>query len=216
MKARGRPNLPARFLSRPPSAAPFGLMRAMSSRNSCAPTVLSPHVILPPSLAKESKNGGKSSTSIHRLRTVNLSNLPELRNVDIERHALHELDLRGCPNLQTVIVHDSEKAVDLKLDYCANLETFAYSKCTEGIQWPDFSLMPNLKAFYCDECNIKNLDLSNVAKKLEQLSCSKNPIARLDLSNYAKLKSLSCEGLPITSLDCSGLDSSRTSRSRAR
>lgn len=160
-----------------------------------------------PSLAKESKNGGKSSTSIHRLRTVNLSNLPELRNVDIERHALSELDLRGCPNLQTVIVHDSEKAVDLKLDYCANLETFAYSKCTEGIQWPDFSLMPNLKAFYCDECNIKNLDLSNVAKKLEQLSCSKNPIARLDLSNYVKLKSLSCEGLPITSLDCSGLDS---------
>lgn len=142
-----------------------------------------------------------------RLKKVNLANLPELKDVDIESQALSELDLRGCPNLRTVIVHDCEKAVDIKLDTCENLETFAYSKCSEGVTLPDFALMPNLRALMCDDGKLTALDLSEAPKNLEVLSCSGNLMTSLDLSNCTKLKSLSCQGLPLDSLDCSQLDS---------
>ena len=142
-----------------------------------------------------------------RLRKVNLANLPELKDVDIESQALTELDLRGCPNLRTVIVHDCERAVDIKLDTCENLETFAYSKCSEGVKLPDFALMPNLRALMCDDGKLTALDLSEAPKNLEVLSCSGNLMTSLDLSNCTKLKSLSCKGLPLDSLDCSQLDS---------
>lgn len=142
-----------------------------------------------------------------RLKKVNLANLPELKDVDIESQALSELDLRGCPNLRTVIVHDCEKAVDIKLDTCENLETFAYSKCSEGVKLPDFALMPNLRALMCDDGKLTALDLSEAPKNLEVLSCSGNLMTSLDLSNCTKLKSLSCQGLPLDSLDCSQLDS---------
>ena len=142
-----------------------------------------------------------------RLKSVNLANLPELRVVDIENHALTNLDLRGCPNLQKVVVYDSENAVDVKLDTCANLETFANSNCAAGVKLPDFALMPNLKVLMCDDGKITKLDLSGLANSLEVLSCSDNPMTSLDLSKCTKLRSLRCENLPVTSLDCSQLDS---------
>ena len=157
--------------------------------------------------APASRVSSKDAADAVRLKRVNLANLPELRDVDIEGHALTGLDLRGCPNLRTVIVHDSKNAVNIKLDTCANLETFGYSQCEAGVQLPDFALMPNLKALLCDDGKITNLDFSSVAKSLEVLSCANNDIQSLDLSKCTKLKSLNCEKLPITSLDCSQLDS---------
>lgn len=167
------------------------------------------------------------------LKSVNLSNLPELEVVDIDDHYFSELDLRGnqssentddlkrsdvdnvantglnlrgCRNLKVIKLTNGKNSLTVKLDKCINLEELTCTTIPE-VKGFDVSFAPNLKIINIDHSKWKNLDLTSL-KNLEEFSCKDNNLTRLDLSNCKKLKKLNCSGNPIPYLlGCSQLDS---------
>ncbi len=111
--------------------------------------------------------------------TIDLSNLPNLINLDCDFTAITSLDLSNLS--------------DLLYLYCSNTNLTSL----------DISNNLNLKWLYCyNNDNLSELTL-NAAESFIKLNCSNNSLTELDLSGYENLQSVDCSDNNLTSVSFS-------------
>ena len=127
--------------------------------------------------------------------TILLTGLTNLEYLDCSNGIKTTLDLSGCPNLKTFVL-DGTSLVNLSVSGLNKLEDFLI----KGTILTTLVLknLPSLKILNCGSTvnqttpyHISKLELEGLGN-LEELNCSYNDIAVLDLSSCTKLKSLIC------------------------
>ncbi len=150
-----------------------------------------------------------------------LDNLPSLEMLNCSNNRLTTLSLPNANALKALTCADNE--IDLLwLDGCQEL---FFLDCRNN-ELTDLDLRENhkLKTLICSGNNIQTLQLSRGVEVvgfaraaaqternlLEELDCSNNQLAALDLSACANLLSLNCSGNLLTELDLSNNPSLKT------
>ena len=107
--------------------------------------------------------------------------------------------------LENVDTDDDESLSSEEISDCKeiNVNNQSISDLT-GIQY-----FTELVWLYCDDNNLKTLDVSNLAK-LSTLYCRYNELEHLDISNCTALSNLNCVSNQLTSLDVSACSSLAT------
>lgn len=135
----------------------------------------------------------------NQLAELDLSEVPNLTILDCGSNQLAELDLSGVPNL-TKLFCGSNQLIELDLSGVPNLtKLFCGSN-----QLAELNLcgIPNLTGLDCRSNQLADLDLSGISN-LTYLNFGWNQLAELDLSGIPNLTELVCPGNQLAELDLS-------------
>jgi hypothetical protein len=125
------------------------------------------------------KNNWSYDYSDSNINKLDISSLPDIRNLYCQKNRLENLDLSNCP--------------ELRLLACG----------LNKITHLDLSNVPKLEYLFCHSNEITHLDLSN-CPKLKSLICANNKITgQLDVSNCLELVFIDCRDNKITELNVS-------------
>ena len=128
---------------------------------------------------------------------LDLTNVPELIGLKVNRNLLAKLDLSYVHRL---IWLDCYGNVLTELDL-SNVPGLTYLSCgSNRLTKLDLSSVPGLAKLMCHTNELTELDLSNVPG-LTFLACGINKLTELDLSNVPRLKELWCSDNQLTKLD---------------
>lgn len=124
------------------------------------------------------------------METLNLSGCTALEYINNTNNInLKELDVSGCSRLKEIDINQSNDRMALS--------KISLTGCTE------------LKALYCNSCELTALDVSS-CNKLEQLYCNDNRLTSLKLGELPLLYDLYCAGNQLASLDINQCKSLQT------
>lgn len=124
------------------------------------------------------------------METLNLSGCTALEYINNTNNInLKELDVSGCSRLKEIDINQSNDRMALN--------KISLTGCTE------------LKALYCNSCELTALDVSS-CNKLEQLYCNDNRLTSLKLGELPLLYDLYCAGNQLASLDINQCKSLQT------
>lgn len=132
---------------------------------------------------------------------LDLTNVPELIGLNVNRNQLAKLDLIHVPKLIWLNCYDN-KLTELDL---SNVPGLTYLSCgSNKLSKLDLSSVPGLTKLMCHTNLLTGLDLSDVPS-LTFLACGKNQLTELDLSNVPRLTEIWCSDNQITELDLSNV-----------
>jgi len=145
----------------------------------------------------------------NHIKAIDLSNCPDLRNLNLYWNPISEIDLSAVPGLQVLdISYTNLKNVDLSHNgEMLWLEAYSdgYGDEDEGISMLesiDVSNMPKLQYLDIKNNDISTINLSNNTN-LYYLNVSNNNLPTLDVTGNTLLENLSAQGNLLTSLDLS-------------
>ncbi|KQX08758.1 T9SS type A sorting domain-containing protein [Flavobacterium sp. Root420] len=150
-------------------------------------------------VSKNTKLKSLSCGQNFNLGTLDLSNNPELTNLDCYGTGLTNLDL-SKNLLLTSLDCNNNKLTTLDVSKLVNLQNLVCS--SNLLTTLDTSNNPELSKIDFYSNKIASFDASK-HPKLTSLRCDGNPIETLDLSTNKALTTLSCSSTKITSLDLS-------------
>ena len=137
--------------------------------------------------------------------TIDLSLLPYLTSVTIDKYNIGLLDIHGCKSLTDLTVERLNKVICINASENPSLVRFSL---TTGMRFDDDEGLDSLKIHDCpalnelhiESYNIKYLTAANNTA-LESLSCSSNYLTELNLDNCTALTHLFCGYNELTYLD---------------
>jgi hypothetical protein len=128
---------------------------------------------------------------------LNLTNVPELIGLNVNRNQLAKLDLSHVPKLIWLNCYDN-KLTELDLFSVPGL---TYLSCgSNKLTKLDLSSVPGLTKLMCHTNLLTWLDLSDVPG-LTFLACGKNKLTELDLSNVPRITEIWCSDNQLTEFD---------------
>lgn len=145
----------------------------------------------------------------NHVKSIDLSNCPDLKNINLYWNPISEIDLSQVPGLQVLdISYTNLKSVDLSNNKdMLWLEAYSdgFGDSDEGISMLksiDVSNMPKLQYLDIKGNEISYIDLSK-NEQLYVLKAANNNLASLDVTNNPLLEELLVQGNEITSIDLS-------------
>lgn len=137
--------------------------------------------------------------------TIDLSLLPYLTSVTIDKDNIGLLDIHGCKSLTDLTVERLNKVICINASENPSLVRFSLTigmrfDDDEGLDSLKIHDCPALNELYIKSYNIKYLTAANNTA-LESLSCSSNYLTELNLDNCTALTHLSCGYNELTYLD---------------
>lgn len=137
--------------------------------------------------------------------TIDLSLLPYLTSVTIDKDNIGLLDIHGCKSLTDLTVERLNKVICINASENPSLVRFSLTigmrfDDDEGLDSLKIHDCPALNVLYIKSYNIKYLTAANNTA-LESLSCSSNYLTELNLDNCTALTHLSCGYNELTYLD---------------
>ena len=134
-----------------------------------------------------------------KLDKIDVSPLPNLKEVNVGGGVLRELTFGNNPSLEWVLCQDN-KLTSLDLHTLNNLLTC----CCYNNQLTNLTLgeHPGLVSLDCHNNKLSSLSL-NQCENLIELMCNDNQLTALDVSNNLKLKEILVSNNHLTSLDLS-------------
>ena len=137
--------------------------------------------------------------------TIDLSLLPYLTSVTIDKDNIGLLDIHGCKSLTDLTVKRLNKVICINASENPSLVRFSL---TIGMRFDDDEGLDSLKIHDCpalNELHIKSYNIKYLTAAnntaLESLSCSSNYLTELNLDNCTALTHLSCGYNELTYLD---------------
>lgn len=124
------------------------------------------------------------------LKSLDLSNCRELKNIDCSCNNLEILNISNCTKIKTLECTFS-KISELNVSKCALLEELNINNSV--VKTLDLSSSTELKQLLVAGCGLKSLNLATNTK-LTTLRCSVNKLKELDLSMCTQLTSCFCNG----------------------
>ena len=140
----------------------------------------------------------------NNLTSLDFSNNPEIYALYLSyNHGLSSLNLTGCTKLIALQIFDSA-LTSLEIPNKAGLINLLYGGEDSSLQF-DFNEFPNLTELGCENMELTNLDFIPQAMKnrLTFLSCERNSLQSIDLSEYPNLNYFKCASNQLTTLDLS-------------
>jgi hypothetical protein len=135
------------------------------------------------------------------LDELDLTNVPELIGLNVNRNQLAKLDLSHVPKLIWLDC-DNNELTELDLSTVPRL---TYLSCeSNNLTKLDLSNVPDIIWLNVKSNRLAKLDLS-FAPKLIRLECYDNKLTNLDLTGVPGLTYLSCGGNKLTKLDLSSV-----------
>ncbi|HGM3509436.1 TPA: cell wall-binding repeat-containing protein [Clostridioides difficile] len=137
--------------------------------------------------------------SNNNLKTLDVSNNPELEILSCYGNNLETLDVSNNPELEILSCYGNNLET---LDVSNNLKLRDLHFGGNNIKTLDISKNKKLEILYCYDNSLKTLDVSN-NPELTHLSCGGNDLKILDVSNNLELKELYCGRNDLKTLDVS-------------
>jgi hypothetical protein len=157
--------------------------------------------------------------TFNNIQTLDLRNNKELRHLFSYHNQLTDINLTGCPKLNTLMtgynlftsldLSQNTELATLYFHYALNITSIDLSKNTKlqtlvvdntNLTYLDLENNINLEELECWKCNLPSLDLrSNI--KLKVLACYTSNIKKLLLPPLQSLTRIHCEGNDIKYID---------------
>lgn len=135
--------------------------------------------------------------SFNFLSNIDISECPNLQNLEIFQNTIKEIDLtKNNKLIRLVCSGNFLETIDLS--QCPELEYFDCARMSR-IKGIDLSNCHKLKNLIVNACSFKELALSEKAP-LEELLCDQNKLTTLDLSAHPTLKIVACSKNPLSKL----------------
>ena len=151
------------------------------------------------SLDLSSNNQLKSlSASENQLTQITLNNT-KLALLSIAKNKLASLDLRNCPNLETVLCWGNELT---SINVSNNVKLISLAVSENKLTSLDLRNCPDLADLYCEDNKLMKLDVSKCTK-LESFQCAYNQLKSIDISKNTKLESFGFSNNELKSIDIS-------------
>ena len=119
-----------------------------------------------------------------KLERLELSEVPEIQDVCLNRSGIAELDLSECPSLLSLGIDDTNIS-QIDLSMLKNLEVLVIRGLK--MEMPDLKMFPRLKELQAEGCGLSEIDLSG-NPELTFLNVENNDLTALDLRNNSKLE----------------------------
>ncbi|WP_236643524.1 leucine-rich repeat domain-containing protein, partial [Enterorhabdus sp. P55] len=145
---------------------------------------------------------GISTTIQGKLRSLDLSDCPNLTALTIYHSKIAAIDLSACKKLETVTFYRNN-FVDLSFSGLSSLKKISCQQ-NSALTALNLSGCTSLVELQCDYNKIKALDTSS-CKALEELNCSWNEISSLSVHGCNKLQIINFYANQLTTFDPSGL-----------
>jgi len=130
---------------------------------------------------------------------LDLSGCPELETLDCSDNALTELDLSNNPKLEEAHCENNSLT---NLDVSNNPELTVLDCSNNALTQLDLTNSPKLEDLFCGDNNLNVLNvLAN--PELATLYCDHNALTDLDISSNTKLEDLYCSNNSLNALDVS-------------
>lgn len=151
------------------------------------------------------------------LTELTLTGLSKLQSLDCQGCALTELDLSGCPNLQELMCNNNQ-LTELNCSkmsrlrdvacYANQLRKIDFSQCyaltsldcSVNSKLEEITLSPALQTLDISQCGLREIPGLNQLSRLKTLSCGGNELTSLDLSVAYGLETLSCPNNKLSDL----------------
>ena len=145
---------------------------------------------------------GNNSVGNNHIRSVDLSNNPDLNFLCVTRNQIEELDLSNKAKLAMVTCLGNQMRT-LKIENCISLESISCDM--NQLESLNLYNLPSLQSLSCMYNNINDLPLYNCVS-LREFSCTDNNISTLDFSGCTDLSVLRCEDNQLTSINLEGCE----------
>ncbi len=137
--------------------------------------------------------------SLLALGSLDLTNLPELKDITVEKSGLKDVDFSANTKLQRVDVAGNELT---DIDFTNN-PVLSYLDCSSNkLSALDMAQLSKVDTLNCSINNIEELDLTK-SQLLQNLNCSSNSISALNLSASKALRNLNCNDNKLNALSFS-------------
>ncbi|MES2543930.1 MAG: leucine-rich repeat domain-containing protein [Bacteroidota bacterium] len=139
---------------------------------------------------------------VYTVTNLDVSGLPQLKELDFSGTAITSIDLSNLVNLE-ILSYANCALPSIDLTTFPNLKSLDWSG-NPHLPTPDYSILSNLQILGCSYNQLTSLDTTYLTN-LTTLECNDNQITSLNLSSLTNLKKLDCSTNQLTSLDVSTL-----------